>query len=495
MDTVELSILLLRIACSVFIALTLLDVVRKQWSRPRIPGPWSVPVFGSLPFLGTRLHTTLTDMREKYGDIFQVTIGSKKVVVLCGMETVQAALVHQSQVFSGRPRLHTFQLASEGKTMVFNSSTDAHWMEHRRLSERALKMAATLEPLMLQDVVVREAQNMVNEFIERSIAEGSVDPEESVMWSVSHVMYTLCYGDSRVDADFEDMVRTTLTLIGCHQKGNAINFFPWAKYLLPNIYRHTHNTCERMLRLSRRKEDEHLCSYEKHRCRDALDALIRLGVRRSCPLDQDRVLHTVQEYIGAGLDIVYIAIVWTTLYLANFPDAQERIRAEVDEVVGEGRPVCEGDAENMPYTRAFVLELLRHTGLVPFALPHSTVEDTHLQGIFIPKDTFILVNLFSISRDAALWSEPELFKPERFLGGDNSREVLHTKAGFSPYGMGRRRCIGEKMSRSQIFVYLTTLVQRSVIKKPLSVDKLDLTPQFGVVLRPQPFKVEFHARS
>ena len=41
----------------------------------------------------------------------------------------------------------------------------------------------------------------------------------------------------------------------------------------------------------------------------------------------------------------------------------------------------------MPYTSAFIQEMCRFRTLAPSALSHKTLEDTNLDGYFIPKNT------------------------------------------------------------------------------------------------------------
>jgi cytochrome P450 family 2 subfamily J len=67
-----------------------------------------------------------------------------------------------------------------------------------------------------------------------------------------------------------------------------------------------------------------------------------------------------------------------------------------------------------------LLEIFRFSSLIPLGLPHSTMEDTTLQGYFIPKNTTILANLYAHHRNPKLFPEPESFKPERFLTADGS---------------------------------------------------------------------------
>ena len=456
-----------------------------------IPGPWSLPLLGDLPWLGTQPHEGLMRLRARYGDVFRLKIGTLPVVVLSGLDTVKKALVEQAEVFAGRPELFTFQYTSEGKTMCFNSYS-AKWKVHRRLAERALKMVSGGTTFM-DSIVRREAEKLSEELM----AHGStpVDPMEQLLWAVAHVKYSLCYGDSRdASTDFKHMIEHTLKLIGCHNNGNLINFFPWTRHLIPGHFRELKDICHSMLNLSQRKEIEHLDTYQAGQVRDALDALIALGVETKCPLEQERVLHTVQEYIGAGLDIVYCSLAWALLYMAEYPDIQRRLQEELDTVVDVGSSPRMEDRDKLPYWQAFILEVLRHSSVIPFALPHSTLRDTSLNGIGIPKDTFILVSLFSVSRDPELWEKPDEFRPERFLSDDGLSVDTSLAERYIPFGVGKRRCVGEQFSRNEIFLFLATIVHRCHVQKPTDVTNYNLKPEFGVIFRPKQFRVSFVSR-
>ena len=94
------------------------ETVRTRRSRDplsTIPGPPCLPVIGSVLSVGMRPHVSFMRLWKRYGDIFRIQIGCVPVVVLNSVSVIREATVEQRDVFSGRPRLFTFQLASEGK--------------------------------------------------------------------------------------------------------------------------------------------------------------------------------------------------------------------------------------------------------------------------------------------------------------------------------------------------------------------------------------------
>lgn len=58
--------------------------------------------------------------------------------------------------------------------------------------------------------------------------------------------------------------------------------------------------------------------------------------------------------------------------------------------------------------------------------------------------------------DASIWPDPQVFRPERFLDQDNK---INVPLGYHPFGAGKRRCMGEMMARSSLFLYVATLFQ------------------------------------
>lgn len=73
----------------------------KSRSLPLPPGPTGIPFLGQLPFIGKDFHLTLTDLSKKYGSIYQIYLGSKRVVVINDAKIIKEAF--RLPVFSGRP--------------------------------------------------------------------------------------------------------------------------------------------------------------------------------------------------------------------------------------------------------------------------------------------------------------------------------------------------------------------------------------------------------
>ncbi|KAJ7583303.1 cytochrome P450, partial [Mycena floridula] len=80
--------------------------------------------------------------------------------------------------------------------------------------------------------------------------------------------------------------------------------------------------------------------------------------------------------------------------MAMNPEVQERAKEEIDRVVGADRLASVSDVEHLPFTQALIKETLRCHPTVPFC--KQTAEDDIYNGFFVPKDTIVFPNIWSV---------------------------------------------------------------------------------------------------
>lgn len=166
---------------------------------------------------------------------------------------------------------------------------------------------------------------------------------------------------------------------------------------------------------------------------------------------------------------------------------QARLQLEVDKVVDRSRLPSIEDQQDLPYVMAFIYEVMRFTSFVPLTIPHSTTVDTSIMGYSIPKNTVVFVNQRSINHDPALWVRPETFDPQRFLSqdGELNKDLVSSVLIFS---QGKRRCIGEELSKLQLFLFTTLLAhQCHITVDPARPVKLDFN--YGLTLKPHAYSI------
>jgi len=156
----------------------------------------------------------------------------------------------------------------------------------------------------------------------------------------------------------------------------------------------------------------------------------------------------------AGHETTAIALTWTWWLLSRNPDAEAHLHAELDQVLQDRSPSAE-DLPNLPYTQAVVSESIR---LRPpaWAIGRTAVADHRANGYPIPAGSIVVVSPWLLHHDPRWWSEPEAFRPERWL---EPGEPQRPRSAFIPFGGGPRMCIGEPFARLEAAMLLATIAR------------------------------------
>lgn len=73
----------------------------------------------------------------------------------------------------------------------------------------------------------------------------------------------------------------------------------------------------------------------------------------------------------------------------------------------------------------------------------------------IPKDSQVMIPIYSIHHDPEIYADPEKFDPERF--SDEKKKERHPMS-FLPFGEGPRNCIGMRFGLMQTKIGLIQLL-------------------------------------
>jgi cytochrome P450 len=148
-------------------------------------------------------------------------------------------------------------------------------------------------------------------------------------------------------------------------------------------------------------------------------------------------------------------LTWCLHLLAAHPDVEARLRAEVDRVLG-GRAPTSADLRKLEYCTQVLQETMR---LYPgaWAFERECTEEREVLGHRLPRGAVIVVSPYLLHRRADLWPDPERFDPDRFAP---SRADAIPRHAFLPFGLGPRRCVGERLALVEMQILLPMLLQR-----------------------------------
>ena len=168
---------------------------------------------------------------------------------------------------------------------------------------------------------------------------------------------------------------------------------------------------------------------------------------------------------------------------------QERLHEELMLHVGPpGSPVTPTCLSNLHYLKACIKESQRLAPLAPQngrALPIDVV----IQGYRIPAGTLIMVEHEYVSTSPKYFSDPLVFRPERWIRTDKRRGANDEKVDpfmVLPFGFGPRMCVGRRFAEQELWIGLIKIIHSFRVAH--EAEKLALkSPGFDVY----PVKLDF----
>ncbi|XP_069810814.1 cytochrome P450 1B1 [Dendropsophus ebraccatus] len=487
------------------------------------PGPFPWPVIGNAMQLGNTPHLAFVELAKKYGEVFQIKLGSQKVVVLNGDRAIRQALVQKGADFAGRPGFASFKVVSGGRSLAFGPYNE-RWKAHRKVAQSTVRAFSTINvdtKRRLGQHVLSETQELIQLFSAMGKEGTYFAPGRHLVVAVANVMCAVCFGRrySHMDLEFQALLSNNDKFSRTVGAGSLVDVMPWLQHF-PNpvrtVFSDFQQINEEFYSFVHTKFTLHLKTAVWGVTRDMLDAFIHIlgeGNGKSFISSQDRMerkeevkngyagLHllgtehipaTVCDIFGASQDTLSTALHWLVFFLIRYPEIQKKMQYEVDKVIGRDRLPCVDDQSSLPYIMAFLYELMRFSSFVPVTIPHATTQDTNLMGYTIPKNTVVFVNQWSANHDSSKWSNPEEFDPSRFLDdkGFLNKDVVSKVLIFS---VGKRRCIGEELSKMQLFLFASILAHQCTFTANPG-ESMNLQCDYGLSIKPKQFTISMSLR-
>ncbi|KAL1020761.1 hypothetical protein UPYG_G00004310 [Umbra pygmaea] len=456
------------------------------------PGPRPLPLLGNLLQLDLkRLDLALYELSKKYGSVFKVHLGPRKVVVLAGYKTVKEALVHHAEEFGERGLNTAFSEVNQGHGIIFTNGE--RWKEMRRFATANLRDFG-MGKKAIEDKISEEVHYLIKTYEEYN--GKAFDTSQTMYYAISNIICSIVYGsrfeysDTRFQRSVDRVIENTP--LGGSVSVQLYNMFPWLGPLLKSKNRLQKNYSENkqeIRELVRRLQE----TLNPSKCRCFIDSFLfrKQSLEETGNLNSqyhnENLVQTVSNLFNAGTETTATTLRWGLMLMAKYPKIQDQVQQEISRVLGSRQPLVE-DRKNLPYTEAVIHETQRLANITPMALPHMASRDITFQGYFIKKGTYVTPLLTSVLRDESEWESPHNFNPAHFLD-ENGQFVK--KDAFMPFSAGRRVCPGESLARMELFIFFTSLLQHFHFSPPPGVteEDLDLTANPGFTLTPLPHQL------
>jgi len=176
-------------------------------------------------------------------------------------------------------------------------------------------------------------------------------------------------------------------------------------------------------------------------------------------MSDDQVRDEVLTIFLAGYETVANGLAWTWYLLSQNPEAEARLHAELDTVLGTGneqRLPTLTDYPALRYTEQVFAESMR---LYPpaWAMGRMSTKPVELGPYRIPPGAHFFFSQYIMGRDPQYFPDPLRFDPERFTPENKAARPKFT---YFPFGGGSRQCIGESFAWMEGVFSIATIAQR-----------------------------------
>ncbi|XP_049631419.1 cytochrome P450 2J2-like [Suncus etruscus] len=266
------------------------------------------------------------------------------------------------------------------------------------------------------------------------------------------------------------------------------NVFPRIMDFIPGPHKTLFTNWENLKLFVAEMIENHKKDWNPNETRDFIDAYLKELEKHkgdtTSSFNEENFICTTLDLFLAGTETTSTTLRWALLYMALYPDIQEKVHAEIDKVIGQMQQPTMALRESMPYTLAVVHEVQRMGNIIPLNVPRELAADTTLGGYYLPKGTLLMTNLTALHNDPAEWATPGTFNPEHFLENGQFKK----REDFLPFSIGKRACLGEQLARTELFIFFTALMQKFTFRPP---DNEKLTQEFriGITISPVKYRI------
>lgn len=184
------------------------------------------------------------------------------------------------------------------------------------------------------------------------------------------------------------------------------------------------------------------------------------------PFTRDELIDQLGVFFLAGHETTASVLTWVFYILAMQPAVLERLRAELDAVVGDEEVTFE-HIRQLPYVRAVFRETLRLYPPITF-LPRVALEAGTVGPRRLRRGALVMISPWTLHRHRRYWDDAHAFRPERFLPENEDSIQPGT---YIPFGGGPHTCVGAGFALAESILIIARLARRFdfVIQNPLQV--------------------------
>lgn len=186
------------------------------------------------------------------------------------------------------------------------------------------------------------------------------------------------------------------------------------------------------------------------------DDLLGILLQMRNQISDDHIRDEVLTLILSGHETTANVMTWAFSYLNQNPSIRAALEAEADNTpwILESRPPTYLELTSESKIASAVLQETMRLAPPVWVAPRIAIRDCIIEGARIPAGAHVLISQYVTHRNPDYFSEPNNWKPERWL--DINFEKSLPRGSYFPFGGGSRKCLGEffALAEAQLILLL-----------------------------------------
>lgn len=408
------------------------------------PGPRGYPLAGVVPMLLRDPLRFLSDTLTEYGDIVTLPLGSQRFYLINHPDYIKHVLQVNSRNYHKGANLRMVKdmlgdglIVSEGEL----------WKRQRRLVQPAFHhQRLTILSQTMVDSILAMGEKWRSAAQSGKVLDIAVEMRRLTQQITVKTMFS-----SDVGSDGDIIGEAVEKAFGYLARSIWLSWLP--NRLIPGHgeYQQSiktfNNVVYRLLDERRKSQQDH---------GDLLTMLLQARDEETGEgMTDKQIRDEVLTIFLAGQDTPATSLAWIWHLLAQHPDVEQRLHAELATVLG-GRVPSFQDLPQLTYTRMVIEEAMRLYTTV-WILFRTPLTDDTIGGYTIPAGSIVMISPYLMHRHPAFWEEPERFNPERFAP---ERAGEQQRFAYIPLSGGQRQCTGSAFAMVEMQLVLATLAQQ-----------------------------------
>ncbi|KAF8373184.1 hypothetical protein PRIPAC_79613 [Pristionchus pacificus] len=459
----------------------------RHWSDRRVPGPKPEFLLGNLRAFwtaGKARAVLLKEWTEQYGKVYGYLEGQQQIRVISDVPLVSEIFIKRFDYFHAPAKIG-LQGADNSDHIHMAQARGAQWKRLRTLSTDAFSVKAIRNVFP----TIKDSARQIVKFIEKKEGE-EIDAQryfrEYTMDIISKI--TLGMDDCQMFenemvgwcSEFFSAPRNSWIFVLAavfpsmvqHMKILFFVLFLFGDIPIVKLSKHIQKVVVDRKRSRDAGETTRSDILEMFLDAESEDVEV-IGGKAKNKLTTNEIVANCKLFLLAGFDTTSITISKAVHFLANHEEIQQRLRDEIDDVIGHENYDFE-EIGSLRYAEAVIKETLRHHPIASGFTTRECTSDCQIGEHSFREGDMVIVDSLSLQMDKEVWGEDaEEFRPERWL-----ENTTRDRAAFLAFGEGPRICLGMKMAFVEAKIALVEVLRNFTIEKTKNTNPLKLVGSF-----------------